>query len=58
MNPDEHLLPVEHSNGDLFICDVADVALKDLNPQMEHRFAPDGGGGSGMPAVANEARLS
>jgi acetone carboxylase gamma subunit len=37
-NPDEHLLPVKHSSGDLFICDVADAALKDLNPQMEHPF--------------------
>jgi plasmid replication initiation protein len=37
-NPDEHLLPVKHGNGDLFICDVADAALKDLIPQMEHPF--------------------
>jgi hypothetical protein len=37
-NSDEHLLPVKHSNGDLFICDVADAALKDLIPQMEHPF--------------------
>jgi hypothetical protein len=37
-NPDEHLLPAKHSNGDLFICDVADAALKDLIPQMEHPF--------------------
>jgi plasmid replication initiation protein len=37
-NPDEHLLPVKHSNGDLFICDVTDAALKDLIPQMEHPF--------------------
>src|ERR1700675_1004726 len=36
--PDEHLLPAKHSNGDLFICDVADAALKDLIPQMEHPF--------------------
>ena len=36
--PDEHLLLVKHGNGDLFICDVADAALKDLIPQMEHRF--------------------
>src|ERR1700722_7058067 len=37
-NPDEHLLPVKHSQDDLFICDVADAALKDLIPQMEHPF--------------------
>ena len=36
--PDEHLLPAKHGNGDLFICDVADAALKDLIPQMEHPF--------------------
>ena len=29
---------MKHSNGDLFICDVADAALKDLIPQMEHPF--------------------
>src|SRR6202162_5049336 len=37
-NPDEHLLPVKHGKGDLFICDVADAVLKDLIPQMEHPF--------------------
>ena len=37
-NPEEHLLPLRHSQGDLFICDVADAALKDLIPQMEHPF--------------------
>jgi hypothetical protein len=37
-NPDEHLLPFKHGQGDLFICDVADAALKDLIPQMEHPF--------------------
>jgi hypothetical protein len=37
-NPDAHLLPAKHANGDLFICDVADAALKDLIPQMEHPF--------------------
>ena len=37
-NPDDHLLPAKHSNGDLFICDVADAVLKDLIPQMEHPF--------------------
>ena len=26
------------AKGDLFICDVADAALKDLIPQMEHPF--------------------
>jgi Replication initiator protein A len=37
-NPDEKLLPARHGKGDLFICDVADAALKDLIPQMEHPF--------------------
>jgi len=37
-NPKEHLLPAKHEGGDLFICDVADAALKDLIPQMEHPF--------------------
>jgi plasmid replication initiation protein len=37
-NPDDHLLPAKHNTGDLFICDVADAALKDLIPQMEHPF--------------------
>lgn len=37
-NPDDHLLPAKHDAGDLFICDVADAALKDLIPQMEHPF--------------------
>src|ERR1700728_580511 len=37
-NPDERLLPAKHNAGDLFICDVADAALKDLIPQMEHPF--------------------
>jgi plasmid replication initiation protein len=37
-NPDEHLLPARHGTGDLFICDVADAALKDLIPHMEHPF--------------------
>ena len=35
---DEHLLPIRHSNADLFICDVADAVLKDLMPHMEHPF--------------------
>src|SRR5580658_9536663 len=37
-SPDEHLLPAKHEQADLFICDVADAALKDLIPQMEHPF--------------------
>jgi plasmid replication initiation protein len=37
-NPEEHLLPIRHSNADLFICDVADAVLKDLMPHMEHPF--------------------
>jgi plasmid replication initiation protein len=37
-NRDEQLLPVKHSEGDLFICDVADAVLKDIMPQMEHPF--------------------
>jgi len=36
--PDEYLLPVRHTKGDLFICDVADAVLKDIMPQMEHPF--------------------
>ncbi len=37
-NPEEHLLPLRHGTGDLFICDVADAVLKDIMPQMEHPF--------------------
>ena len=37
-NPDDHLPTTKQSTGDLFICDVADAALKDLIPQMEHPF--------------------
>src|SRR5580692_416425 len=37
-NQDPQLLPAKHSEGDLFICDVADAVLKDLIPQMEHPF--------------------
>jgi hypothetical protein len=37
-NPEEHLLPLRHGKGDLFICDVADAVLKDIMPQMEHPF--------------------
>jgi plasmid replication initiation protein len=35
---DDQLLPAKHTQGDLFICDVADAVLKDLIPQMEHPF--------------------
>src|SRR3984957_14317445 len=37
-NPEDQLLPLKHSVGDLFICDVADAVLKDIMPQMEHPF--------------------
>jgi len=37
-NRDEQLLPAKYSEGDLFICDVADAVLKDIMPQMEHPF--------------------
>jgi plasmid replication initiation protein len=37
-NPDEQLLPLRHSNADLFICDVADAILKDIMPELEHPF--------------------
>lgn len=37
-NPKDPLLPIRHDKSDLFICDVADAALKDLIPQMEHPF--------------------
>jgi plasmid replication initiation protein len=37
-NPKDHLLPLRHGTGDLFICDVADAVLKDIMPQMEHPF--------------------
>lgn len=33
-----NLIPNRHPQGDLFICDVADVVLKDLTAQMEHPF--------------------
>jgi hypothetical protein len=32
------LLPDRHPQHDLFICDVADAALKDVMQQMEHPF--------------------
>jgi plasmid replication initiation protein len=31
-------LPAKYSEGDLFICDVADAVLKDIMPQMKHPF--------------------
>jgi plasmid replication initiation protein len=37
-NSHEQLLPLKHTGGDLFICDVADAVLKDIMPQMEHPF--------------------
>ncbi len=37
-NPQELLLPDRHPQHDLFICDVADAALKDVMQQMEHPF--------------------
>jgi hypothetical protein len=38
-NRDEQLLPAKYSEGDLFICDVADAVLKDLMPQIEPETA-------------------
>lgn len=35
---DNPLLPDRYPQHDLFICDVADAALKDVMPQMEHPF--------------------
>jgi len=37
-NPLLALLPERHPQHDLFICDVADAALKDVMAQMEHPF--------------------
>src|ERR1700722_13394297 len=37
-NREGQLLPLKHSGGDLFLCDVADAVLKDIMPQMEHPF--------------------
>ena len=34
----EQLIPDRHPQKELFICDVADAALKDIMPQMEHPF--------------------
>jgi len=35
---DRPLIPIRDTEGDLFVCDVADAALKDLIPQLEHPF--------------------
>lgn len=32
------LLPERYPQADLFICDVADAVLKDINPHLEHPF--------------------
>ena len=37
-NIDAALLPERHPQQDLFVCDVADAALKDIMQQMEHPF--------------------
>ncbi|MCK5591928.1 MAG: replication initiator protein A [Candidatus Pacebacteria bacterium] len=34
----DQLIPDRHPQKELFICDVADAALKDIMPQMEHPF--------------------
>ena len=34
----EHLKPIKHSQGDLFVCDITDVILKDDMASMEHPF--------------------
>lgn len=34
----EHLKPVRHPQGDLFVCDITDVILKDDLASMEHPF--------------------
>ena len=34
----DQLLPDRHPQKELFICDVADAALKDIMPQLEHPF--------------------
>lgn len=33
-----HLLPNRHPQRELFVCDVADAAIKDIMQQMEHPF--------------------
>lgn len=35
---DEHLKPLKHPQGDLFVCDITDVILKDDLASMEHPF--------------------
>lgn len=34
----DHLKPIRHSQGDLFVCDITDVILKDDLASMEHPF--------------------
>lgn len=34
----DHLKPVKHPQGDLFVCDITDVILKDDLASMEHPF--------------------
>ena len=34
----EHLKPIKHPQGDLFVCDITDVILKDDLASMEHPF--------------------
>lgn len=34
----EHLKPIKHAQGDLFVCDITDVILKDDLASMEHPF--------------------
>jgi len=34
----DFLIPEKYTQGDLFVCDVADAVLKDIMPQMEHPF--------------------
>lgn len=34
----EHLKPMKHPQGDLFVCDITDVILKDDMASMEHPF--------------------
>lgn len=38
INRDAQLIPDRHPQHDLFICDVADAALKDVMQEMEHPF--------------------
>ncbi len=37
-NPDEQLLPIRHTDADLFVCDVVDAVFKDIMPHLEHPF--------------------